>query len=197
MADPYNIEDYDNRQVGETRKGNWLQTAGGRQYWPMDPRPDEIFITDIAHAGSNICRYNGHTLRFYSVCEHAVYVSMVIEGWGGTTDEQFIGLMHDSPESYIHDLIRPIKHEFKEYKAIERLNWIAVATRYNMPLDMPDIVKRADNAVLLAEKDQIMGPAPADWSVPGEAAKICIHGVAPDVAKGMFLRRFQKLYHGA
>ena len=38
-------------------RGDWMQTATGRQFWPMDPRPHEVFIEDIAHALSMICRF--------------------------------------------------------------------------------------------------------------------------------------------
>ena len=50
----------------ETRKGDWMQTISGRQFWPIDPRPEDVFIEDIAHALSMMCRFNGHCDRFYS-----------------------------------------------------------------------------------------------------------------------------------
>ncbi len=56
-------------------RGDWMQTATGRQFWPMDPRPHEVFIEDIAHALSMICRFGGHCRRFYSVAEHSVLIS--------------------------------------------------------------------------------------------------------------------------
>ena len=48
-----------------SRMGSWTQTYTGRQFWPMDPRADEIHIADIAHALSQLCRYNGHTRTHY------------------------------------------------------------------------------------------------------------------------------------
>src|SRR5258708_22646781 len=41
-------------------------TYGGRQFWPLDPRPEEIHISDIAPALSKLCRYGGHFLRFFT-----------------------------------------------------------------------------------------------------------------------------------
>lgn len=41
---------------GSARKGDWMQTYTGRQFWPLDPHPDEIDIRDIAHALSMMCR---------------------------------------------------------------------------------------------------------------------------------------------
>ena len=32
------------------RNGAWIQTVTGKQFWPMDARPEEVDIEDIAHA---------------------------------------------------------------------------------------------------------------------------------------------------
>ena len=57
------------------RKGGWIQTYTGRQFWPMDPRSHEVFIEDIAHSLSMMCRYAGHCERFYSVAEHSILLA--------------------------------------------------------------------------------------------------------------------------
>lgn len=41
------------------RRGDWIQTYTGRQFWPMNPRQEDVCIEDIAHALSMLCRYNG------------------------------------------------------------------------------------------------------------------------------------------
>jgi len=61
------------------RNGDWIQTFSGLQFWPLDPRPDEINIEDIAHALSLQCRFGGHCNRFYSVADHSIHVSMLVE----------------------------------------------------------------------------------------------------------------------
>lgn len=54
----------------ETRHGDWMQTVSGRQFWPMDPRPQEIHIEDIAHA--QLCGFqaggNNKTPPFHQWC---------------------------------------------------------------------------------------------------------------------------------
>ena len=50
------------------RNGSWIQTYTGIQFWPLDPRPEEIEIRDIAHALSLLCRFNGHCRVFYVFC---------------------------------------------------------------------------------------------------------------------------------
>ena len=32
------------------RAGNWVQVVGGKQFWPMSPRPEDVEIEAIAHA---------------------------------------------------------------------------------------------------------------------------------------------------
>src|SRR5487761_1741512 len=48
-----------------SRKGDWIATFTGRAFWPLDPRPEDVVIEDIAHALSMLCRYGGHCRRFY------------------------------------------------------------------------------------------------------------------------------------
>ena len=50
-----------------SRRGDWMQTFTGRQFWPLDPRAEEVDIIDIAHALSQLCRFGGHTRVFYCV----------------------------------------------------------------------------------------------------------------------------------
>src|SRR5690606_29748913 len=97
-----------------TRKGDWMQTFTGRRFWPLDPRPDEICIEDIAHALSMQCRYAGHCLSFYSVAEHSVLLSQHVA-------EPFRrwALLHDASEAYLVDVPRPIKGDLSNYRAVE------------------------------------------------------------------------------
>ncbi len=46
------------------RYGDWIQTYTGKQFWPLDPRPEDVDIEDIANALSNLGRYAGHTTAF-------------------------------------------------------------------------------------------------------------------------------------
>ena len=64
----------------DARKGDWMQTFLGIQFWPMEPRVDEIQIEDIAHALSNQCRFAGHCSTFYSVAQHSVMVARYTRG---------------------------------------------------------------------------------------------------------------------
>lgn len=183
--------DYDNTsgKVDDSRKGNWMQVFSGRQFYPLDPRPEEIDITDIAHALSLQCRYAGHCLNFYSVAEHSYHMSHIVP-----PEHALTGLLHDATEAYCIDIIRPLKPHLPGHAEIEANLWSAIAARYGLPPVMPDVVKHYDTAILHAEREQNMFPTDHDWSLPPEKPDVEIHCWDPPVAKRMFLERFMELY---
>lgn len=140
------------------RKGDWMQTFTGRQYWPLDPRADEVHLEDIAHHLSMICRYLGACERFYSVAEHSVYVSTLVP-----KELRYKALFHDAAEAYCHDIIRPIKRNLNEYKAIEQINHEAICARFSIDPTEERIIKLADNAMILAEAKFLMKSPPVPW----------------------------------
>lgn len=172
----------------DARRGDWMQTATGRQFWPLDPRADEVEILDIAAALSKLCRYNGHCAWPYSVAQHSVYVSHQVPPAHALT-----ALLHDATEAYCADVPRPLKPHLAGYAAIERAIWLAVAERFGLPGELPACVHDADNAVLLAEKAQLMLPSPAPWNVPGQPAPIRVSRWTADQAREAFLSRFEVL----
>jgi hypothetical protein len=133
--------------TGATRHGDFMLTSTGLQFWPLDPRPEEVNYFDIAARLSNQCRYNGQTHRFYSIAEHSVLLAhyflrrheLAFARWA---------LMHDAAEAYIGDMIRPLKPfvpAFLEIEArLERVIW----TKYGLEGDLPPEVKAADTAIL-------------------------------------------------
>ena len=186
-------------QADGQRIGDWMQTYSGIQYWPCDPRVDEVCIEDIAHALSNICRYAGHCKSFYSVAEHSVYVSLIVP-----PEHALTALLHDATEAYVVDVPRPLKRFLTNYKEIEQRNWMAIADKFNIPHDMPQCIKDADNAVLLAEKEYVMGPQPHPWAhmplpeglqdaadsaMLGHLSMACL----PDAAKARFMERYNEI----
>lgn len=175
----------------ETRIGQWMQSFRGQKFYPMDPRPDEIHLVDIAHALSNICRYGGHCERFYSVAEHSVHASRIV--CDGAEQE---ALMHDASEAYLADLPRPIKHALPDYRVAERKWEVAIAERFSLFFPTPPSVKVADNQMLRIEAKAIMKDPPAAWFM-GELAEptrvVQIECWSPAVAEFKFLTRAAEL----
>jgi hypothetical protein len=173
------------------RKGDWMQTTQGRQFWPLDPRADEIDIRDIAGALAKLCRYGGQCLRFYSVAEHCVHVAE-----RAPAGFKFAALMHDASEAYLSDVIRPIKPHLSNYLEIEAGLERVIAERFGLPWPTPPEVKRLDTAILADERDQAMAPPPVAWPQTTEPALgVTLQFWKPKRAEREFLRAFH-IYGG-
>jgi hypothetical protein len=175
------------------RKGAWMQTAGGRAYWPLDPRADEVFIDDIAHALGMLCRYGGHCLDFYSVAEHSVHVSHLVP-----TEHALVALMHDATEAYCCDVPRPLKKGLANYAEIEQLNWLAICDAFAMDPALPECVHEADVAICYAERAALLLPSPRDdWGMgmksTMDVSRVRIFGHMPGRASKLFMNRFHEL----
>lgn len=175
---------------GNARKGDWMQTYSGAQFWPMDPRASEVRIGDIAAALSKLCRYGGQCNRFYSVAEHCVHVANhAPEGL------KLDALMHDASEAYLSDVIRPIKSFLTSYLEIEAGLERVIAERFRLTWPMPAEVKRLDTAILADERDQAMAPPPMPWPQTTEPALgVTLQFWTPAVAQYEFLNSFY--YYG-
>jgi hypothetical protein len=166
---------------------HWIQTFSGKQFDLLDPQPDMICIEDIAHALGNMPRFTGHTRVFYSVAQHSIQVSNLVN-----SEHAFVGLMHDAPEAYIGDMSSPLKGLLRDYRRIERVIWLAIADKFGLPDDIPSEVKGADQIALRTERDELMGVPPAPWGALEEVPR---HGspLVPRharLAELMFLERF-------
>src|SRR3954454_14539943 len=145
--------------------GPYLQTVSGRFVNPFEPDPEQLDIADIARALANVCRFGGHCRSFYSVAQHSVIVSELVEQRGGDVEDVFAALMHDASEAYLGDMPHPIKHRsalgaaFKEAEAhLEQV----IAERFQIKPGVPEI-KRADRALLATERRAFSGE---NWHWP-------------------------------
>lgn len=169
----------------------WIQTHTRRRFDLMDPRADDVDIEDIAHALGHLCRFGGHSKRFYSVAEHSVHVSRLVP-----PEYQLAGLMHDAAEAYVQDMVRPLKVELERYREIEHGIMCAIANRFNFFFFGQPSVKDADNAMLALERDHpfVMNGATEPWAgLPDPPKSIYIENWAPLEAKRRFLIRFVEL----
>ena len=169
----------------------WTQTFTGRQFWPLQPRPEEVVIEDVAHALSLQCRYTGHCRTFYSVAQHSVLVSRLAPAG----EDPLWGLMHDAAEAYLTDVARPLKHSifFAAYRSAEATLMGVICERFGLPVEEPAWVKPADNVLLATERRDLMAPPPRPWS-PGPGPMLeRIQPWTPRLAEALFLNRFSEL----
>jgi 5'-deoxynucleotidase YfbR-like HD superfamily hydrolase len=172
----------------QQRTGDWMQTYTGRQFWPLDPRAEEIEIEDIAHGLSMQCRYAGHCLRFYSVAEHSVLLSRALP-----EPFKLWGLLHDAAEAYVLDIIRPIKPSLPGYREIEEAVMVGVCQRFGLAPEMPEIVKTFDTRILVDEKRQNMAVGLVWGTDALEPLGVDLQYWSPAVAKSVFLSEFAHL----
>lgn len=173
-----------------------MQLSGGRPFWPLDPRQEDIDINSIAHALGNMCRYNGHAKRFLSVAEHSVHICRWIKKAGHDDETALWGLLHDAPEALgLADIVRPVKPYITGYKALERDVMDAVCDRFGLSHEEPAIVKEADNRILRDEYEQAMDESVLPWGFPDDRPLgVTLEFWSPGEAKVAFLQEFDALH---
>lgn len=151
-----------------TRERGWMQTFSGRRFYPLDPKASDVELIDVAHGLAMTCRYGGQCNQFYSVAEHCVLVSEIVErharNAGHHPDEvrrlAQLALMHDSAEAYIGDMIRPLKHqaEMSEFRRAEVAIELCIAEAFGLHWtpEAHQIVKRIDDRILVDEITHLM-----------------------------------------
>ena len=139
---------------------SWLQTFSGVKFDPLHPKKEDIRMLDIAHSLSMQCRFNGHVIRYYCVAEHSVTVSRILP-----EEYKLWGLLHDAPEAYVSDLIRPVKEVISGYADIEDHIMEMICDIYGLSWPMPHEVKRADDILLVTEKRDLLVPASGKWKI--------------------------------
>lgn len=177
----------------------WIQTFTGRKFWPLAARIEDVDVHDIAHALALKCRFNGQCREFYSVGEHSVRVSRLLEAGGRRL--AMSGLMHDAAEAYLPDLGGPIKKMFhiheagrvETFDAAEDRLLAVIAEALNFqPVDY-EAVREADWTLLVTEARDLLSPPPQDWGMKQTPLREKIIPWRWEKAEAAFLERFESL----
>lgn len=177
--------------VSQISKVGFIETFTGKMFQFADPTEDMICIEDIAHALSNLCRYNGHCQRFYSVAEHSILLSEAYV-WGN--EVAFAMLMHDASEAYLCDIPRPIKYTLPDYRTLEAKLDQAIAKKFGLEWPHPNVVREWDGRAILDERSQAMSRSKNNWNMEGlHALGITLHFWSPPEAEARFLANFHRL----
>ena len=176
--------------------GPYLQTVSGRRVNPFDPDPEQLDPGDIARALANQCRFGGHSRVFYSVAQHSVIVSRVVEERGGDVEDVFAALMHDASEAYLGDMPHPLKHRSAlgaAFRDAEAQLETAIRDRFNIKRNVPE-VKAVDRALLATERRAFSAEA---WHWPElddvEPLDLELTAWSPDQAAAEFANRYAEL----
>ncbi len=158
-----------------------------------NPTEEMINIDDIASSLSKICRFGGNIPEFYSVAQHTL---LVVELAPQMLKKA--AMLHDAPEAYLGDVIKPLKHLIKDlYTPLEDKFERLIFKKYGVsPHDM-GLIKQYDMQALTIEHEYLRG---IDKTKFEEYSKKLCNGATsemcwnPFYAKRMFLKEFERLF---
>lgn len=168
----------------------WQRMLSGRRLDLLDPRPEDIEISDIAHGLARVARWNGQTIgeHAFSVAQHSLLVTRIVEETEGSGQPGLLlaALLHDAPEYVIGDLISPFKSALGlDYKTFEIRLLGAIHRRFGVPEEIPPAwtvaIKAADRVAAYWEATRLAGfsaeearmyfGSPSSTDVPVEASE--------------------------
>lgn len=184
---------------------SYIRTYSGKNFDILNITEDSIDIESIAHGLSQTCRFSGQCKVFYSVAEHSCRIAMhtfdMLDGTGLSRKEiltqMLWGLLHDASEAYLPDMPSPFKvlPELEGFRKLEDNIMAMVATKFNLPPTMPDIVKECDKRIITNERTQLMDMT-LDWNTNPEALNdedMCPYGLNPIEAAEWFLEIYSQI----
>ncbi len=147
---------------------DYIATYTGTHFVPMNPKPEQILIEDIAHALPMLCRGNGHVKMFFSVGQHCIRCAKEAAFRGYSNRLVLACLLHDATEAYMSDVPRPFKKSLPGYIEMEDKLLDMVYEKFlGSPLTKEEeaIMKTIDDDLLYFDLVELLnvsmeGPAP-------------------------------------
>lgn len=171
---------------------DWIQTYSGVKFYFKNPKSEDILLEDIAHVLSMIPRYGGHSKRFLSVAEHSVHMSRQFD------DKQLAlaALFHDAAETYIGDVVTPLKRMLPFYKIVEERILGAIALRFGFAWNknVRSTVKEIDKRMFVTEVLQLAKfECLSKWYGNYSPLDVTCQFWDHESAKTRFIERFREL----
>lgn len=166
----------------------YIETFTGKKFRPQEPNWEDIDIVDIAHSLSQKCRYTGHTRAFYSIAQHSVLVSELV-------DEQYAleGLLHDAAEAYFPDIPYPLRPVIKELEIYENALHRCVSKRFGLKYPFPQSVHDVDKNITQDEAYNLMHSRGLNWPGNRKRFGVTIECYYPKEAEKVFLLRYSDI----
>ena len=138
---------------------DYITTYKKVHFTPLDPRPEDILIEDIAHALSLMSRANGHFPSFHSVAQHCIECCQEALERGLGNRVARACLLHDASEAYLADITRPVKQHLPRYRSIENGLLRAIYEKYlnGITPEEQKLIKEIDDTLLYYEFYHFMG----------------------------------------
>lgn len=172
---------------------HWISLLSGAQFNYNKPEESGVTLDDLASALSNVCRFSGHLPCFYSVAQHLVNTSRIVD-----VEFAFDALMHDTAEAFTNDLPTPLKWALPIFKELETKIESAMAKKFGFNYPYSSEVKQADTEMLILEKlyvkkDTSSWPNYEGIKVDHLVDKVDLKPWQPVRAKREFLERYEEL----
>lgn len=136
-----------------------MNTYTGRRFDPLQMKPEDVSLRDIAHALSLLCRGGGHMKYFYTVGLHSLNCAREAAARGWSDRVVLACLLHDASEAYISDIIRPVKAHLSNYLEIEEQIMKTILTHFHLQDLTPEehaMWRQIDDDVLSQELKILM-----------------------------------------
>ena len=131
---------------------NCIRTVTGIYINVFEPTEEMVCIEDIAHSLCQQPRFGGHLPSFYSVAQHSLNCSYLID----QPELKLAALLHDASEAYLMDIPKPIKSGLTNYKEIEDRLMKVIAKKFGFDYPLNDEIKKVDEMMLQLEWDCLM-----------------------------------------
>lgn len=144
----------------------WMTTASGTDHSLSRANllDAEYSIEDIAHAGAQINRYNGHTRRPMCINEHQLLCADIAEHLNLSHVVTLACLVHDAHEVYTGDTISPVKwalgHAWDEFEnpiATHMRRWLRLHSTFT---GHRAVIRQIDLMALATERRDLLNYQP-------------------------------------
>ena len=210
-AQPNELDDAVAELMAATQFPDLTQETGPGRHEPLIELSDgtlcpiltetEFSIETIAHSLALECRFGKQSKYFYSVAQHSILVSKVMERMRDA--DPFEGLMHDAAEFIMGDLATPIKYSCADYLDLERDLQRRINRCFGLPDQKSKLCHRADKYAMFMEAYHLL---PSKGATLQDELGIRMHSLeilrsfdiwlapmGPDTARSWFLYTYHQL----
>lgn len=191
--------------VKTPRVGDWIQTYSGGQFWPLDPRVEDVKLIDVAHHLSLKCRFQGATRKFYSVAQHVTELSRAVgsklknhvpsELLKYSTEEiQYAILHHDDSEAFLPDVPSPVKPYLQGWHDIEEKNQMIISVMaFGANPAIMKLIKLWDRQIAQDERGCLLMPCHHAWKSDLSPLGLKLRPWSPEKAEKLYISTHDEL----
>jgi len=142
----------------QAKEEYYIELSDGGKWYPHKDGQD-IHAEVVGHSLSQLCRFTGHSRKFYSVAEHSVKCSYLVD-----PDFAYEALLHDAHEAIVNDLSKPVKAYIGgSYQELEDKVERDVRRSFGLSDEISANVKKADILMVIIEGADLLKSRGANW----------------------------------